>query len=123
MTTVGKNVYLNVLDDIVDKYNNTYHNSIRMKPADATNVSFVEYSEKFNKKDPKFKVGDHVRISKYKNIFAKGYTPTWIEEIFVVGKIKNTVPWTYEIVDLNGEEILESSMKKNSKRLIRKNLG
>ena len=62
MTTVGKNVYLNVLDDIVDKYNNTYHNSIRMKPADATNVSFVEYSEKFNKKDPKFKVGDHVRI-------------------------------------------------------------
>ena len=123
MTTVGKNVYLNVLDDIVDKYNNTYHNSIRMKPADATNVSFVEYSEKFNKKDPKFKVGDHVRISKYKKIFAKGYTPTWIEEIFVVGKIKNTVPWTYEIVDLNGEEILESSMKKNSKRLIRKNLG
>ena len=57
------------------------------------------------KKNPKFKVGDHVRISKYKNIFAKGYAPNWSEEIFVIKKVKNTVPWTYVINDLNGEEI------------------
>ena len=56
-------------------------------------------------KDPKFKVGDHVRISKYKNIFAKGYMPNWSEEVFVVKKVKNTAPWTYVINDLNGEEI------------------
>ena len=65
MTTVGKNVYFNVLDDIVDKYNNSFHSSIKMKTKDVTNHSFVEYNEELNKKDPKFKIGDHVRISKY----------------------------------------------------------
>ena len=79
-----KNVCFNVLDDIVDKYNNTYHSSIKIKPKDVTDSVFVEYSEKSNKKYPKFKIGDNVRISKYKNVFAKGYTPNWSEEIFVV---------------------------------------
>ena len=65
-----------------------------------------------NKKYPKFKVGDHVRISKYNNIFAKGYTPNWPEEVFVVSKIKNTVPWSYVISDLNGEEITGSFCEK-----------
>ena len=78
-----------------------------MKPIDVTSDSYAEYNEDFNKKDPKFKVGDHVRISKYKNIFAKGYTQNWSEEVFVVSKIKNTVPWTYVISDLNGEKIAE----------------
>ena len=64
------------------------------------------------KKNPKFKVGDHVRISKYENIFAKGYTPNWSEEIFVISKTKNTVPWTYVINDLNGKEITESFCEK-----------
>ena len=82
-----------------------------MKPIDVTGDSYAEYNENFNKKDPKFKVGDHVRISKYKNIFAKGYTPNW-SEVFVVSKIKNTVPWTYVINDLNDEEITESFYKK-----------
>ena len=68
-----------------------------MKPIDVTDDSFVEYNEESNKKDPKFKVGDHVRISKYKNIFAKGYAPNWLEEIFIINKIKNTVPWTSDI--------------------------
>ena len=68
-----------------------------MKPKDVTNYSFAKYNEECNEKDPKFKVGDHVRISKYKNIFAKGYTPNWSEEIFVTKKLKNNVPWTYEI--------------------------
>ena len=92
MITIGKNVYFNDLDDIDDKYNNTVHSSVKMKPKDVADDSFVEYSEETNEKDPKFKVGDNVRISKYKNIFAKGYTPNWSEEVFVVNKVQNTVP-------------------------------
>ena len=65
-----------------------------MKPIDVAFDSYAEYNKDFNKKDPKFKIGDHVKISKYKNIFAKGYAPNWSEEVFVVSKIKNTVPWT-----------------------------
>ena len=84
MTSIGKNVYFDVLDDINNKYNNTYHSSIKMKPKDVTDSVFVEYSEEFNKKDPKFKIVDNVRISKYKNIFTKGYAPNWNEELFVV---------------------------------------
>ena len=112
MTTVGKNVYFNVLDDVVDKYNNTVHNSIKIKPKDVTDDSFVEYVEESTKKDPKFKIGDNVRISKYKNIFAKGYTPIWSEEIFAVKEVQNTLPWTYLINYLNGEEILGSFYEK-----------
>ena len=77
VTAISKIVYFDVLDDIVDKYNNTVHRTIKMKPIDVTSDSYAEYNEDFNKKDPKFKVGDHVRISKYKDIFAKGYTPNW----------------------------------------------
>ena len=65
-----------------------------------------------NKKDPKFKVGDHVRISKHKNIFAKGYALNWSEEIFIVSKIKNTVLWTYVISDMNDEEIIGTFYEK-----------
>ena len=83
-----------------------------MEPIDVKNDSFAEYNEEFNEKDSKFKVNDHVRISKYKNIFAKGYVPNWSEEIFVVKKIKSTVPWTYVISDLNGEEIIGSFYEK-----------
>ena len=108
MTAISKNVYFDVLDDIVNKYNNTVHRTIKMKPTDVTDDSYAEYNEDSNKKGPKFKVGDHVRISKYKNIFAKGYVPNWSEEIFVIKKVKNTVPWTYVINDLNGEEITGS---------------
>ena len=92
MTYIGKNVYFNVLDDIVRKYNKTVHSSVKMKPKDITDFKYVEES---NKKDPKYKIGDNVKISKYKNIFAKGYTPNWSEEVFVVNKIQNTAPWTY----------------------------
>ena len=77
-----------------------------MKPTDAGDDSFAEYNEESNEKDPKSKVGDHVRISKFKNVFTKGYTPNWSEKIFIIKKIKNTVPWTYVISDLNGEEIV-----------------
>ena len=77
-----------MIDDIFDKYNNTVHTTIKMKPIDITGDFYAKYNEDFNKKDPKFKVGDHVRISKYKNIFAKGYTGNWSEGVFVVSKIK-----------------------------------
>ena len=111
-TAVSKNVYFDVLADIVDKSNNTVHRNIKRRPIDVTPDSYAEYNEDSNEKDPKFKVGDHVRISKYKNIFAKGYTQNWSEEVFVVSKIKNTVPWTYVVSDLNGEEITGSFYEK-----------
>ena len=105
MTTISKNVYIDVLNDKVNKYNNTVHKTIKMKPIDVMGDSYVEYNEDFNKEGPKFKVGDHVRISKYKNIFAKGYVPNWSEGVFIVNEIENTVPWTYTFNDLNGEPI------------------
>ena len=83
-----------------------------MKPKDVKSNNFTEYVEESNEKKPKFKIGDHVRISKYKNIFAQGYTPNWSEEVFVVNKVKNALPWTYEINDLNGEKILGSFYEK-----------
>ena len=112
ITAVWKNVYFNVLDDIADKYNNTVHRTIKMKPINVTDDSYAEHNEDFNKEDSKFKVGGHVRISKYKNIFAKEYTPNWSEEVFDVSKIKNTVSWTYIINDLSDEEITGSFYEK-----------
>ena len=91
VTVISKHVNFDVLDDIVNKYNNAVHRTIKMKPIDVTGDSYGEYNEDFNKKAPKFKVGDQVRISKYKNIFTKGYAPNWSEEVFVVSKIKNTI--------------------------------
>ena len=76
-----------------------------MKPVDVKDNTYIDFKKEDSDKDPKFKVGDHVRISKYKNIFAKGYTPNWSEEVFVVSKIKNTVSWTHVINNINGEEI------------------
>ena len=101
-----------MLYDFVNEYNNTFHRTIKMKLIDVTNDSYAEYNENFNKKDLKFKVSDHVRISKYKNIFAKGCTPNWSEEVFAVNNIKNTVPWIYVANDLNGEKITGSFYEK-----------
>ena len=83
-----------------------------MKPIDVKNNTYINTDKETNDKDPKFKVGDRVRISKYKNIFAEGYDPNWSEEIFVIKKVKNTVPWTYVINDLNGEEIVGTFCEK-----------
>ena len=106
MTLVSKNVYIDKLDDMMDEYNNTYHRTIKMKPVDVKDNTYIDFKKEVKDKDPKFKVNDHVRISKYKTIFAKGYTSNWSEEVFVVSKIKSTVPWTYVINDLNGEETI-----------------
>ena len=100
ITAISNNVYFDVLDDIVNKYSNTVHKTIKMKPIDVTSDSYAEYNEDCNKKDPKFKVDGHLRISKHKNIFAKGYTPNWSEEVFVVSRIMDTVSWTYVVSDL-----------------------
>ena len=112
MTSISKNVYIDKLYDIVKEYDNKYHTSIKMKPADVKDNTYIDFKKEVNDKDPKFKVGDHVRISKYEYIFAKGYMPNWSEEIFVIKKIKNTVPWAYVITDLNGEEIIGTFYEK-----------
>ena len=83
-----------------------------MKPIDIKDNTYIDFAKEVNNKDPKFKVGDHVRISKYKNIFAKGCMPNWSEEVFIISKVKNTVPWIYVINDLNGEEIIGTFYEK-----------
>ena len=114
MTSVSKNVYIDKLDDIVAEYNNTYHRTIKMKSADVKDNTYIDSKKDVNDRDPKFKVGDHVRISKYKNYLAKRYMPNWSEEVFVASKIKNTVPWTYVINDINGEEIIGTFYEKKN---------
>ena len=96
MTLMSKNVYIDKLDDILDEYNNTYHKTINMKPVDVKGNAYIDFENKVNDKDPKL----------------KGYTPNFSEEIFVIKKVKNTVPWTYVINDLNGEEIIETFYEK-----------
>ena len=98
-------MHIDKLDNIVNKYNNTYHNTIKMKPVDVKSSTYIDSSKDDNESDPKFETGDIVKISKYKNISQKVYTRNWSEKVFMIKKIKDTVPWTYVIIDLNGEEI------------------
>ena len=104
---------------------NAIAHTIKMKPLDVKPDSYAEYNVASNEKDAKFKVGDHGRIWKYKNIFAKEYAPNWSEEDFVIRKIKKTVPWANVIINLNREEVLrtfyEEDLQKN-RRTIKKNL-
>ena len=116
-----QNTYFDVLDNIVNKYNNTVHETIKMKPIDVTDDYYAKYNEDFNKKAPKFKVGDHARISKYKNIFAKGYNPNW-SELLVINKIKIQLLGLMLLVTWVVKELLEVFMKKNYRKLVEKNL-
>ena len=122
MTAIHKNIYFDVLDDIVNKYNNTTHRTIKMKSIDDTSYSYAECNGDFNKKDPKIKVGEQVRISRYKNILAKGYAPNWSEQVFVVSGIKITVRGLMLLVNWMGKKLMEVFMKKNYKKLMKKNL-
>ena len=88
MASISKNVYNDKLDDIVNKYNNTYHSTIKMKPVDVKSNIYIDSSKEINDKNPKFKIGDNVRISKHKNVFLKGYTPKWSEDVFMIKKVK-----------------------------------
>ena len=108
VTTTGKNVYYDILDDVVNKYNDNKHSTIKMKPIDIGDNNKRVYIDERNEKDSRFKVGVRVRISKFKNIFAKGYSPNWSKEIFVVDKINDTVPYTYNLKGLNDAEIIGS---------------
>ena len=118
MTATGENVYYDVLDDVVNKYNNTKHSTIKMKPIDVGDNNKRVYIDEHNEKDSRFKVGDRVRISRYKNIFAKGYNPNWSKEIFIVAKINDTVPYTYNLKDLNDEEFIGSFYDKELQKSI-----
>ena len=112
MTSISKNVHIDKLVDIVNNYNSIYHKTIKMKPVDVKSNTYINSSKEINDKDPKIKIDDVVRISKYKNIFAKGYIPNWSEEAFVIKRIKDTVPWIYVITDFNGEEIVRTFFEK-----------
>ena len=116
-------MYIDKLDEIVNKNNNAYHRTSKMKPVDVKSSTYVDFNKENNMEDPKFKVGNHVRISKYKNVFAKGYSPNWSEEIFVIKKVKNTASWICIVSDLKGEEIVgtfyEKGLQKTNKKEFR----
>ena len=105
-------MYIDKLDDKVSEYNNTYHRTIKRKHVDVKDNTYIDFKKEVIDRELTFKVGDYVRISKCKNIFAKGYMPNWSEEVFIISKIKNTVPWTYVINDLNGKEIIGTFYEK-----------
>ena len=104
--------YFDKLDDIVNEYSNTYHRTIKMKSVDVKSSTYIDSSKEINNKNPKFKIGDIVRILSYKNIFTKGCTPNWSEEVFVIKKVKNTAPWKIFINDLNGDDIVGTFYEK-----------
>ena len=116
MTAVWK-IY--VLGDIINKYNITVHRSIKVKPIDVTSDSYAEYNKDSNVAKPKFKIGDHVRISKCKNIFAKGYTQNWAEEVFVVSKLRIQSCGHMWLVTWMVNQLLEVLMKNNCKKLVK----
>ena len=120
MTLISKNVYTDKLDEIVNKYNNTYHRTINTKPIDAKKKTYIDFNKENNKDGPKVKVGDPVRISKYKNIFTKGYVQNWSEEAVVIKNVKSTVSQTYFISDLNGEGIVATFYQKELQKTNRK---
>ena len=105
-------MYIDKLDNIVDKYNNTYQRTIKMKAVDVKSNAYINSSKEINDKDLKFKIGDIVRISKYKIIFAKVYIPRKSEEVFFITKVKNNVLWIYFISDLKDEEIVGTIYEK-----------
>ena len=115
-------MYIDKLDDIVNKYNNTYHITIKMKPNEVKSSTYVDLNKENKQEDTKFEVGDHLRVSKYKRIFAKSNTQNCSEEVFVIKSVKNTVPQTYFISDLNGEDIVGTFFEKELQKTVKKSL-
>ena len=122
MTSISINVYIDKLDDSINKYNNTYHSTIKMRPVDVTSNTYISSSTKIIDKDPKFKIGDIVRIPKYRNIFANDYIPNWSQEVFMIKNVKNTARGYILLVTLKAKKFLESFMKNNFKKQIKKSL-
>ena len=112
MNLTSINVYIDKLDDIVNKYKDTYHSAIKMKPLNIKSNACSNSGKEINVKDRKFKIGDNVLISKYKNIFAKRYVPNWSDKVFVIKRIKNSVLWACVISDLKGEREFEKIYQK-----------
>ena len=111
MTSVSKNLYIDKLDDIVNKDNNTYHSTVKIKTVDIKLSTYIDSSNEIIYEGPKSKIADIVRISKYKNVFAKGYVSNWSDNVFIT-KVKNTVPRSYIVSDLKGEEIVGKILQK-----------
>ena len=117
MTAVSRMCILITWMDIVNQYNNIYQRTIKIKSIEVKDNTYSDYIKEVNDKDPKLKVSDHVRTSKYKSIFAKGYTPKWSEEVFVIKEVKNTVPWTVIMMKkMMMKKLLEHYMKKNYRK-------
>ena len=115
MTSISKILFTEKLDDIVNKYNNAYHRTIKMKPNDVKPSRHIDSKKEINDKDPKFEIGNIITTWDYTNIFAKGYVPNWTEQVFVIKNLtlsKITLPWTYVISDLNGKEIFRMFYEK-----------
>ena len=119
---MSENVYINKLDDIVNKYNNTYHSTIKMKLVDVKPNTYINSREEINDKNPKFKIDDIVTIWKYKNVFTKAYVPNWYEEVFVIKNLKTLCRRHMLFVILKGKTLLERFTKKNCKKQIKKSL-
>ena len=111
---ISKNVYIDKSDDIVNKYNNTYHSKIKMKSVDVKSNTHINSSKEINdeNENTQYKIDDIVKIAKYKNSFAKCYVPNCSDEVFAINKVKNVIPWTYVIGDLKGEEIVVTFYEK-----------
>ena len=122
MTWISKNMYIDKLDDIVNKYNNTYRSTINMKFVDVNSSTYIDFDKEDNKEYPKFKIGDDVRIWNYKNFFANAHVSNWSEDVFVIKNVKNTVPRTYVISDLNGGEIVATFYEKDLQKTNQKEL-
>ena len=113
-------MYIDKLDDIMDKCNIIYHSITKMRPFDVNSSTYFEFNKENNKEDPKSKVGDHVRISKHKNNSPKSSVPNWSEEVFVIKKIK--ILCRGHILYLNVEEIVGTFYERESKIQIKKHL-
>ena len=111
-----KMFYSDVLDNIVNKCNYTYHNTFKIKPSDVKSDSYAKYNADSNAKDAKFEIDDYVHISKYKNISAEGYACKWSKEVFVIKKVKNNISWIYVINDLSGKEIIGTFYEKEMQK-------
>ena len=115
-------MYIDKVDGVVKKYNNTNHNTIKMKPVNVKSNTYVNSSKEINNRDPKFKIGNIVRISQCKNVSTKSCVTNWSEEVFMIKRIRNIEPWTYVINDLKGEEIVETFYKKELQKKIKESL-
>ena len=120
MTSISKNVYIDKLDELVNKYRNICHRTIKMKRVDVNSSISIDFNKENNMEDPNFKVGENVRISKYKSIFAKGFVTNWSEEVFVVAKVKKTVYGQMLLVILKVKKLLERFAKKEFQKMNQK---